>query len=98
SLASVPGDPLEFFLVRVAGGALTPSLLSLDVGDTLFVDDKPRGFFTIEYVPRCRDGWLVSTGTGLAPFLSMLRSKRVWQRFERVVVVHGVRLNAHLAY
>src|SRR5262245_55756621 len=76
SLASVPREPLEFYLVRVEGGALTPSLLELQVGGELYVDDKALGFFTIEHVPRCRYGLLVSTGTGLAPFLSMLRSER----------------------
>ncbi|HZO15152.1 MAG TPA: ferredoxin--NADP reductase [Polyangiaceae bacterium] len=98
SLASVPGDPLEFFLVRLPEGALTPSLWELAVGDTVLVDDKPHGFLTMEHAPAARDGWLVSTGTGLAPFLSMLRSGRVWDRFERVIVVNGVRKNAHLGY
>jgi ferredoxin--NADP+ reductase len=98
SLASAPGDPLELYLVRVEGGALTPALSELEVGDELFVDDKAQGFFTLDHVPQARDGWLVSTGTGLAPFLSMIRSGAVWQRFERIVVVHGVRLCQHLGY
>src|SRR5262245_51972591 len=98
SLASVPGEPLEFYLVRLPEGALTPTLWELSVGDTVQVDDQPHGFLTMEHAPAARDGWLVSTGTGLAPFLSMLRSGRVWDRFERVIVVNGVRKNAHLGY
>ena len=98
SIASVPGAPLEFYLKEVPGGALTPHLTRLQHGATVWVERKPQGFFTLAYVPPCRELWLVATGTGLGPFLAMLRGTELWQRFERVSVVHGARLPAHLSY
>lgn len=98
SIASAPGAPLEFYLKEVPGGALTPALLRLDAGAQVLVEQKPQGFFTLAYVPPCRDMWFVATGTGLGPFIAMLRGQEVWQRFERIVVVHGVRRVEHLSY
>jgi ferredoxin--NADP+ reductase len=98
SLASPPGRPLELFLVEVEGGALTPRLARLGIGDALWLDDVAHGFFTLRYVPDCRDLWLFATGTGLAPYLSMARSGALWTRFERVVLVHGARRVDDLAY
>jgi ferredoxin--NADP+ reductase len=98
SIASPPGGLLEFLVTEVAGGKLTPRLLGLAVGDSLLVERKPQGFFTLHWVPPARDLWMVATGTGLGPFLSMLRSEEVWQRFERVVLVHGVRDATHFAH
>ena len=91
SIASPPGGPLEFLVTEVTGGKLTPRLLGLAVGDALLVERKPQGFFTLRWVPEARELWMIATGTGLGPFLSILKSEEVWQRFERVVVVHGVR-------
>src|SRR4051812_11946435 len=88
SIASAPGAPLEFYLKEVPAGVLTPKLTRLEVGARVLVERKPQGFFTLAYVPPCRDLWLVATGTGLGPFIAMLRSPEVWQRFERVSVVH----------
>jgi len=98
SIASVPGAPLEFYLKEVAAGALTPRLTRLEPGASVWVERKPQGFFTLAYVPPCRDLWFVATGTGLGPFLAMLRGSEVWQRFERISVVHGARSALHLAY
>lgn len=98
SVASPPGQPLEFYLTEVAGGQLTPVLLSLQPGDEIEVERHPQGFFTLKYVPDASELWLVATGTGLGPFLSILRSDEIWQRFPHVVVVHGVRECAHLSY
>ena len=98
SIASAPGLPLEFYLKEVPGGSLTPRLTRLEPGAELWVERKPQGFFTLAYVPQCRDLWLVATGTGLGPFMAMLRAGEIWQRFERVSVVHGARSATHLAY
>lgn len=98
SIASPPGAPLEFLVTEVAGGKLTPRLFGLRVGDPLLVERKPQGFFTLRWVPAARDLWMIATGTGLGPFLSILKSEEVWQRFERVVVVHGVRDARHFAH
>jgi ferredoxin--NADP+ reductase len=98
SLASAPGAPPEFFLNEVDGGVFTPALFSRRVGDAIWVEPKAQGFFTLEWLPVARDLWLIATGTGLAPYVSMLRTGQVFERFEHVVVVHGVRQKGQLAY
>ena len=98
SIASPPGAPLAFLVTEVPGGVLTPHLLRLSVGDRVLVEPKPQGFFTLQWVPPATELWLVATGTGLGPFLSLLASATLWERFERVVLVHGVREAAHLAH
>lgn len=98
SLASAPGEPLEVLLARVGEGALTPALFELREGVSLVLDPKPQGFFTFDYVPPHRDLWLLATGTGLGPFLSMLRSGQAFERAERVILVHGTRGPLELAH
>lgn len=99
SIASAPGRPLELFVVRVEGGRLTPSLDALAPGDALWVDRRCRGKFTAAALPDdARRLWLVGTGTGLAPYVAMLRDGAVLDRFDEVVVVHGARWARQLAY
>lgn len=98
SLASAPGAPIEVLLARVGEGALTPALFELQPGAPVFLDPKPQGFFTFDYVPPHRELWLLATGTGLGPFLSMLRSGAAFERATRVVLVHGTRGPAELAH
>jgi ferredoxin--NADP+ reductase len=98
SASSAPGAPLEFFLTSVPGGALTPALFRLHEGDRLWVESTPRGFFTLRYVPPCRNLWMVATGTGLGPYVAMLRAESTWQHAQEIVLVHGVRTAEHLAY
>lgn len=98
SAASAPGAPLEFFIAEVNDGEFSPALFALDEGQHVWVEDKPQGFFTLRYVPDAEELWLVATGTGLGPFIAMLRSGQLWERFRRVIVVHGVRDAAQLAY
>jgi ferredoxin/flavodoxin---NADP+ reductase len=98
SLASAPNEPVEVLLARVGEGALTPALFELQVGDRVTLDPKPQGFFTFDYVPPHRELWLLATGTGLGPFLSMLRSGAAFERAERVILVHGTRGAAELAH
>lgn len=98
SLASAPASPPEFYLTGLDGGELSPALLRLMPGERVLIDTRPQGFFTLDWVPPAPELWLLATGTGLAPFLSMLRSGEVFARSERVVLVHGVREPSHLAY
>jgi ferredoxin/flavodoxin---NADP+ reductase len=98
SLASAPGSLLEFYLARVTEGALTPRLFELPEGAELWVEKKPQGFFSLDYVPDARVLWCLATGTGLGPFISMFRAGEMWQRFDHVVLVHGVRQRDHLSY
>jgi ferredoxin--NADP+ reductase len=98
SIASPPGAPLAFLVTEVAAGTLTPRLVRLAPGDPLLVEPKAQGFFTLKWLPPAADLWLVATGTGLGPFLSILQSEEPWARFERVVLVHGVRDATQLAH
>lgn len=98
SAASAPGEPLQFLLSEVPDGALTPRLCSLGEGDLVHVDDAPLGYFTLAEVPACETLWLVATGTGLGPFLSMLRTPGALDRFAQLVVVHGAPSQDRLAY
>jgi ferredoxin--NADP+ reductase len=98
SLASAPGEPLEVLLARVGQGELTPALFELQEGASIVVDTKAQGFFSFDFVPPHRELWMLATGTGLGPFLSMLRSGVAFERAERVVLAHGARGPAELAH
>jgi ferredoxin/flavodoxin---NADP+ reductase len=99
SMASPPLQPLEFLVTEVSAGGFTPPLFHRRPGDMIWVQAPALGFFTLEHVPDfASELWLVSTGTGVAPFVSMLRGGCLFPRFQRAVIVQGVRLNSHLAY
>lgn len=99
SIASPPTDPLlEFYCRLVPEGSLSPRLCELKAGDHLYVAPNPAGRLVLSEVPDADTLWLMATGTGLGPFLSILRTDAPWQRFEHVVVVHAVRYACELAY
>jgi len=99
SLVNAPGDqPLEFFYNVVEGGPLSPRLAALAAGDEVFVAPNPAGFLVLREVPDAENLWLIATGTGLGPFLSILRTEAPWQRFRRVTLVHATRTAADQAY
>lgn len=99
SLVNVPGsDHLEVFFNIVPDGPLSPRLAELEPGDSLFVAEKANGFLVVDEVPECRHLWMIATGTGVGPFLSILASGDAWQRFERAVLVYSVRDQSELCY
>jgi ferredoxin--NADP+ reductase len=99
SIVSAPGDPcLEFYFSTVPEGPLSPRLSALKAGDAVQVAPKPNGFLVLDEVPPAIHLWLVSTGTGLGPFLSILKTAEPWQRFQRVVLVHAARTANELTY
>ena len=99
SMVSTPGETeLEFFSVVVPEGKFSPAMARLEPGDNIYVDKTPFGFLTMDRFPDGQDLWLISTGTGLSAYLSMLRLDSTWRQFRRVVVVHGVRQINELAY
>jgi ferredoxin/flavodoxin---NADP+ reductase len=91
-------EHLEFLSIKVQDGPLTSRLQHIQPGDTVLVGRKPTGTLVVDYLKPGRRLYLLATGTGLAPFLSIVRDPEVYERFEQVVVVHGVRLVAELAY
>jgi ferredoxin--NADP+ reductase len=99
SMVSAPHDEfLEFFSIVVPDGEFTSELSRLKVGDSLLVDKQAFGFLTLERFVGGRDLWLLASGTGLAPFLSILQDFEAWQRFERIVLVYSARTASELAY
>jgi ferredoxin--NADP+ reductase len=89
---------LEFFSIKVPDGPLTSRLQHLRVGDPLLVSRKPVGTLLLTDLLPGRRLYLLSTGTGLAPFMSIIKDPEVYERFEQVVLVHGVRQVSELAY
>jgi len=89
---------LEFFSIKVPGGPLTGRLGKLRAGDSIFLSRKPVGTLVVDDL---RDGerlYLFATGTGLAPYLSIIRDPETYERFDQVILVHGVRHVSDLAY
>ncbi len=91
-------DHLEFFSIKVANGPLTSRLQHLKPGDDIIVSRKPVGTLLLHDLLPGKRLYLLSTGTGLAPFLSIIRDPQTYERFEKVVLVHGVRQVSDLAY
>ena len=99
SLVNTPGaEPLEFYYNVVQAGPLSPRLAALGAGDAVHVAPNPAGFLVLREVPEAENLWLVSTGTGLGPFLSILRTDEPWRRFTKVTLVHATRAVADQAY
>lgn len=91
-------EHLEFFSIKVPGGPLTSRLQHLQPGDPVLVSRKPTGTLVLGDLLPGRNLYLLSTGTGLAPFLSIIQDPDAYERFERVVLIHGVRRVSDLAY
>lgn len=99
SLVNAPDEPaLEVFFNIVPEGPLTPLLAQLQAGDSVQVAEKASGFLVVDEVPECKHLWLLSTGTGVGPFLSILKTEQPWQRFEKVVLAYSVRSQSELVY
>lgn len=100
SIASSPKmqDYLEFFIVLIDEGKLTPLLWKLPVGGRIFVEPEIKGEFTLDDVPAGKHLLMIATGTGLAPFLSMLDTHEADERWESCTLVHGVRHARDFAY
>ena len=91
-------EHLEFFSIKVANGPLTSRLQHLNVGDEILVSRKPTGTLTLHDLKPGRNLYLLGTGTGLAPFLSLIQDPETYERFDKIVIAHGVRNIADLAY
>ncbi len=91
-------EELEFFSIKVANGPLTSRLQHLKIGDEVLIGRKPTGTLVISDLLPGQNLYLFATGTGLAPFMSIIRDPDTYERFEKVVLVHGVRVGSELAY
>lgn len=91
-------ETLEFLSIKVPDGPLTSRLQHIQPGDKVIVGHKPTGTLLIDYLLPGKRLYLLSTGTGLAPFMSIIRDPETYEKFEHVVLVHGCRLVSELAY
>ena len=99
SIASANHDEyLEFLSIKVPDGPLTSKLQHLAVGDEIVVSRKPTGTLVLRDLRPGRNLYLLSTGTGLAPFISLIQDPETYERFAKVVLIHGVRWQRDLAY
>lgn len=99
SYVNAPSNPnLEFYLVTVPDGKLSPRLAALKPGDEVQLVSEAAGFFVLEEVPDCDTLWMLATGTALGPYLSILEEGKDLDRFNNLVLVHAVRYAADLSY
>lgn len=91
-------EHLEFLSIKVPNGPLTSRLQNIKVGDPILVGQKSVGTLVIDDLHPGKNLYLFSTGTGLAPFMSIIRDPETYERFEKIVLIHGVRLVSELAY
>jgi ferredoxin--NADP+ reductase len=91
-------DFLEFYSIKVPDGPLTSRLQHIEVGDTVFVSKKPTGTLLWDHMRPGKHLYLLSTGTGLAPFLSIIKDPDVYENFAKVILVHGCRYINELTY
>lgn len=99
SMVNAPSqEGLEFYSVVVPEGEFSPRLASLRPGDSIYIDKTAFGFLTLDRFAAGGDLWLLCTGTGLSAYLSMLQDPATWTKFDRIVLVHGVRTASELAY
>jgi len=99
SLVNAPHEPLlEIYFNIVKGGPLSPRLAALEPGATLWLSNTANGFMILDEIPEARYLWLLATGTGIGPFLSILKTATPWTRFERIVLGHSVQYASELTY
>ncbi len=99
SIVSAPDEPfLEFFLVVLPDGKFSARVAKLSAGQSLLLERPAQGFLTLDRFKDGTDLWLIGTGTGLAPYISMLREPSTWKRFENIVIALSVREARDLAY
>lgn len=92
SLVNPPHAPqAEIYFNRVPNGPLSTRLFELATGDRLWLSDSAAGFFVLSELPEAKHLWLLATGTGIGPYLSILQTPTPWQRFEKIVLVHGIK-------
>ena len=89
-ISSENADHLDFYAILIEDGVMSAHFAQMQAGDTLLLEKKPVGFFTVSRIPQGRQLVLLATGSGIAPFLSMLESEPFWQKAEQIVLVHSV--------
>ncbi len=91
-------EELEFFSIKVADGPLTSKLQNVQVGDQILISRKPTGTLIQDHLLPGRNLYLISTGTGLAPFISIIKDPEIYEQYDKVILTHGTRYISELAY
>ena len=91
-------EELEFFSIKVPDGPLTSQLQKVQIGDEVLLSKKPTGTLLIDHLLPGRNLYLISTGTGLAPFMSIIKDPETYAKFDKVILTHGTRYTSELAY
>ncbi|AFP31388.1 ferredoxin--NADP reductase [Marinobacter sp. BSs20148] len=91
-------EELEFLSIKVQDGPLTSRLQKIKVGDEILISRKPTGTLILDNLLPGKNLWLIATGTGLAPFMSIIKDPDVYEAFDKVIITHGVRYVTELAY
>lgn len=91
-------EELEFFSIKVPDGPLTSKLQKIQVGDEILMSRKPTGTLIVDHLIPGRNLYLISTGTGLAPFMSIIKDPETYEQFDNVILTHGTREVSELAY
>lgn len=89
---------LEFLSIKVKDGPLTSKLQNIKIGDEILINSKSTGTLVIDYLNPGRNLYLISTGTGLAPFMSIIKDPETYERFDKIILTHTVSNPAQLAY
>ncbi len=99
SLVNTPEESyLEVYFNIVEEGPLSPRLFELKAGDDVLIADNPSGFLTVSEIPQCNHLWMIATGTGIGPFLAILKSEAAWQKFDQIILCYSVSYAEELAY
>ncbi len=99
SLVNSPEEKyLEVYFNQVKDGPLSPRLFALQASDEVLISNNPSGFLTVDEIPACPHLWMVATGTGIGPFLAILKCAEVWSRFDQVILCYSVSHAEELAY
>jgi ferredoxin--NADP+ reductase len=99
SLVNAPDEqPLDFYFIEVPEGVLSTRLAQLQPGDDIKVAPKAAGLLTPDQIPEAHHLYLLATGTGIGPFLSIIKTSEIWKQFTKVVLVHAVRFQNELTY
>lgn len=91
-------EEMEFFSIKVPNGPLTAHLQKVKVGDEIVVSKKPTGTLLADNLRPGKHLYLLATGTGLAPFISIIKDPEIYERFDKIILTHGVRHQNELAY
>ncbi|WP_343190300.1 ferredoxin--NADP reductase [Buchnera aphidicola (Mollitrichosiphum nigrofasciatum)] len=89
---------LEFYIVLIKNGIMTQTLNKININDKIFISKKSFGFFTINNIPKCENLWMISTGTGIGPYLSILSENKNINLFKKIILIHCVRYYKDLSY